>query len=580
MAHTYAVAIVNQQVPACLYIQQACRRYLDMLKPEVQTAGAEIDQFYFSAEHAIEACAFIETLHHIKGEKAGENLILEPWQIWMVCAIYGFRWQNDGLRVVNVIYAEIPRKHGKSLLLAAIGWYETTVNAGIGDDLYIIAPKFDQGLKVLEPMQKMAIHNKALTQCFDIKSTKKTSLVRKTDSGIIVLASVGEKQDGHDPKVVIADEFHAVPADIYKVMKSAQRARKEALFAQIGSAGRFTFGVGWDERCEAVDVLAGKIKRPNLFAAIYTVDPEDVANWFTESAIRKANPGIEVSVGLRKTMQEAEEARSSPVKKVEFLRTALNLWGYSEATLFPAERYARCYVPDLKIEQMAGLRGWIGLDLASRDDMVAMVVLFERRIGTVSNVEGNLVPDVDLFAFAWHWVPEKGPWTEDDDLTGPYTSWHEQHHLTFTRGSRHRYGEVDRKIRELCRDFDIQNIVIDDQQANELYNSLQDAKMPVVAYRKSAPNHSDPTKDLMARINNEERSFYHDGNPVLAWNMQNVIGGPDTSDRILGKKVSPHSNQKIDGFDALVQANASRLQMLMPEIVGKNPMLERGMRKL
>ncbi|MCQ8781711.1 terminase large subunit [Mangrovibrevibacter kandeliae] len=578
MALRYARAVADGQVPACRLIILACERYLRMLSRSFQDA----EGIYFSAEDAIEACAFIETLHHVKGTLAGEHFRIEPYQMWMVCAIYGFRWDADGLRVVNDVYAELPRKHGKSLLASGIGLYETTVLANQGDDLYIIAPKFDQGLKILEPYQKMVAHNRPLEQMFGIQSTKKASYVERTDTQVVVLSSIGEKQDGHDPKTVIGDEFHAIPADIYNVMQSAQRARPESLFLKIGSAGRHTFGTGWDERRAAIDTLEGRTSRLNLFAAIYTVDPEDVRDWDKEHVIRKASPGLGVSVDLRKTMQDAQAAKANPAKKSEFLRTALNLWGFGENVLFPPEKWEQASRPSMRIEHCLGLRGWVGLDLASRNDMVAMVALFERETGDLVKTEDGFIADTDLYAFGRFYVPQLGPWVEDEDLAGPYQAWREKGWLTVTPGSRHNYAQLRRDLFALFdAGHDIQAVVIDDQQANEFFAALQEANKPVVAYRKNASNHSDPTKDLMARVNGEEQSLFHDGNGVLAWNMANVIGGTDTADRILGKKPAPNSTQKIDGFDALVQANAARLQMVeIKQPRGPNPMAQRGMRIL
>ena len=578
MALSYARAVADGKVPACKFIILACERYLRMLSRSFQDAHG----IYFSVEDAIEACAFLETLHHVKGSLAGEPFLIEPWQMWKTCAIYGFRWRTDGLRVVNDVYLEEPRKHGKSLYACGIGLYETTILANQGDDLYIIAPKFEQGLKILEPYQKMVARNAPLERLFGIKSTQKRSYVERTDSQVVVLSSLGEKEDGHDPKTVVADEFHAVPAAIYNVMQSAQRARPESLFLKIGSAGRHTFGTGWDERRAAIEMLEGKTERLNLFAAIYTVDPEDVRDWDKEHVIRKASPGLGVSVDLRKTMQDAQAAKANPAKKSEFLRTALNLWGFGENMLFPQEKWAAAARPEMKIEHALGLPCWIGIDLASRNDMVAMVAMFERETGELLKVEDGFIADTDLFAFGRFYVPEMGPWIDDEDLSGPYRAWQEAGALTMTHGSRHNYAQLRRDLFDLFdAGHDIRAVVVDDQQANEFFAALQDADKPVTAYRKNASNHSDPTKDLMARANGAEQSLFHDGNPVLAWHMGNVIGGLDTADRILGKKPAANSTQKIDGFDALVQANAARLQMVeIKEVRGPNPMATRGMRIL
>lgn len=581
MALTYARAIADGRAPACAYIKAACERYLTMQTREWQAKHG----IYFSEEHAVEACAFIETLHHIEGVWAGKPFVIEPWQMWILCSIYGFRWEADGLRVTTTVYAEIPRKNGKSLLAAGIGLYETTVAADKGDHLYIIAPKFDQGLKVLNPIQKMVGYNRHLMADFGIKNTKLKSEVVSTDSDIIVLSAIGEKQDGHNPKIVIADEFHAVPDDLYNVMQSSQRAREESLFLMIGSAGRNCFGTGWNQRRHCIDMLEGKRAQEQwVFAAIYTVDDEDRIKWDGEKALVKASPGAGVSINIRKAMQDVAAAKGDPSKKAEYLRTSLNIWGMGENQLFPVENWERAARPTLQIEQCLSLPCWVGVDLASRNDMVAMSILFARETGDlVPDKDGEgLVADVDLYLFARHFVPESGPWIDDEDMAGPYRAWAESGHLTMTPGSRHDFRGLRRELFGLFdQGFDIQTVVIDDYQANEFFAALQDAGKPVVAYRKSAPNHSDPTKDLMSRVNGREQSLFHDGNPVLAWNFQNVIGATDTRDLILGKKPDRNSSQKIDGFDAAVQANAARLQMVeIKKPSGPQPMAIRGMRIL
>src|SRR5690606_39916513 len=118
-------------------------------------AKAGKGDIYWSTEHAVEVCAFIETLTHVKGVLAKENIRLEAWQIWVLIAIYGFRWSDTGDRVVNIAQLEITRKQGKSLLAAGIALYELGPNAYVGDDLYIIAPTAALAQKVLEPTPKM-----------------------------------------------------------------------------------------------------------------------------------------------------------------------------------------------------------------------------------------------------------------------------------------------------------------------------------------------------------------------------------------------------------------------------------------
>jgi phage terminase large subunit-like protein len=54
--------------------------------------------------------------------------------------------------------------------------------------------------------------------------------------------------------------------------------------------------------------------------------------------------------------------------------------------------------------------------------------------------------------------------------------------------------------------------------------------------------------------------LYHDGNPILTWCSGNVVGHWDANDNVLPRKeVKGGRTASIDGFDALVIANAVRM---------------------
>jgi len=557
----YAELVALEKIPACRLLILAARRFLRMYE---EAKGGQGD-IYWSAEHAVEPCAFIETLVHVKGVLAKTKIRLEAWQIWIIIAIYGFRWRDTGDRVVTDAILEITRKQGKSLVAAGLSLYELGPNAYIGDDLYIIAPTADLAKKVLEPMSKMVEFNPSLKEHYGIRCLADRIDVSETESYAVILSSSGKKQDGHDPKVVVADEFHSLPASIYNVMKSSQGARPESLFLKIGSAGYNAFGVGWDERCLAIEVLEGKRNRPELFAAIWTIDPTDFGQWRNERVIRKCNPNYGISTPKRKVLQEIEAIYTNPRNKNETLRTRFNVWGLGESKLIGRDSWDVCAIPGLKLSNFAGDRCWAGVDCATRNDMVCWVAEFE-------------LDDVVVF-FAKHYVPEQGLWREDEEVAPIYEAWHEQGWLTFTPGSFHTYVELERDLLDLTEAFDVALIAVDDREANALMGALTKQGKPVVAFRKNAPNYSEPTKDIVARAVGKTKGLAHNGNPVLAWNVENTIGGQNTAELILPKKVSEHSNMKIDGFDGMCMAHACYLEQVeLKDVHVPQPMATRGMR--
>src|SRR5260221_14456953 len=86
-ARRYAERVLAGEIPACKWTKAACRRQLDDL------ARAETDpawRFTFSIERAEHVCRFVELLPHIKGAWAGQRLVLEPWQIFILTTVFGW----------------------------------------------------------------------------------------------------------------------------------------------------------------------------------------------------------------------------------------------------------------------------------------------------------------------------------------------------------------------------------------------------------------------------------------------------------------------------------------------------------
>ncbi len=72
-----------------------------------------------------------------------------------------------------------------------------------------------------------------------------------------------------------------------------------------------------------------------------------------------------------------------------------------------------------------------------------------------------------------------------------------------------------------------------------------------------------PFNDIESRI--IEQKIIHDGNPLLAWNVENVHGDRKANGLILPRKEKEHSPRKIDGFVALCMANGQRINEKLGE---------------
>jgi phage terminase large subunit-like protein len=218
--------------------------------------------YRFDDAKAHRVCRFIEKLPHVKGKWAvprrGEsnNFMLQPWQIWIVCCIFGWVDKVTGFRRFNEAYIEVPRKNGKSMLAAAIGLVMLVMDNEHGAEVYSGATKEKQAKEVFRPAQLMVKRTPAIQRFFNIEVNAK-SLTRE-DDGARFEPVVGNPGDGSSPSCAILDEVHEMKTPVLReTMVQGMGAREQALLLQITTAGTSTEGPCYLVRTECISVLGG-----------------------------------------------------------------------------------------------------------------------------------------------------------------------------------------------------------------------------------------------------------------------------------------------------------------------------------
>lgn len=564
--------MLSGQFPGCNYIKLACRRYLDMLK----MAESGKYGFTFSKAHACDFLAFTEELPLVEDNFRGiETIELEPWQIWIGCALYGFRDQY-GFRYVTECYLEVPRKNAKSVLGTAIGLYDVRNPDARTPLVLIAASTLDQANRVYTPIRKTiqgpeasatsswGIVSQELREAYKLEATDKIVRCGLNSGTIEKVASIGERQDGWNPTTIIMEELHAQNPDVYAVLKSAMGSRGGQLLFQITTAGRNAFGLAWDNRKAAIRVLEGHEENFQYFAAIYTVDKEDLEDAFGNKTIDrvlndeqlwiKACPNLGISFNMAAFHMLARSARNKPQEREEFLRTRVNVWTNAASKLFDVELWRRGANAALNIEEFRGKRAWIGGDMSTSDDLTSIGIVFE-------------LDDDMLAVFSKFYAAADAPLFSDPDFMGMTRDWLDRSYISAAREGRVDQREVEKDIREWCGMFDVQAIGMDPAMASQMMFNLEDDKLPVVKFLNKAYMMSAPVDDLMAKINADSKCYVvHDDNPVLTWCVSNVHGEKRKDGTILMFKDDTDSLNKIDGAVAVAIANGVRMN---PEFAGK-----------
>lgn len=527
--------MLDGTITACEWVRYACQRHVRDL------AESKRDFPYrFEEAKAERVCKFIELLPHIKGRWAAgtqaQRLVLELWQCFMVCSIFGWVSKATGKRRFRKVRIYLPRKNGKSTTAAPIGLYMFAADGEAGSEVYSGATSEKQAWEVFGPARLMAQRTPELCAKYGIEVNAKT-LVRLGDMSKFE-PIIGKPGDGASPHCAITDEYHEHPTDDQvATMETGMGAREQPLSVVISTAGDNIAGPCRDDWLQCQKILQGIIEDDRTFALIYTVDADD--DWTSEAALRKANPNYDVSVSGEWLAEQQREAINNPRKQGRFKTKNLNMWVQARDAYINIERYRACADARLAVEQFHRCRCWAGMDLASKVDLAAVELLFEHAGGFVR--------------FGRYYLPEA---TVELPENQHYRAWRDLGLLTVTQGNIIDFGRIESDLLELRSDVELVGLGYDPHQATMLVTRLQDEGIPVVEYAPTVLNFSEPMKQIEALI--RDRRLAHDGDPVMEWAMSNVVARVDGKDNVYPRKELPQN--KIDPFVALCMAKGLYMQ--------------------
>jgi len=105
-------------------------------KKKTRSPGSSAKLPPINKQAAEKVCDFFPVvLRHSKGAIAGQPFDLLPWQKTVLSELFG-RLNPDGTRTRRVGYIEVPKKNGKSTLLAGIALYLLVADAEPGAEIY------------------------------------------------------------------------------------------------------------------------------------------------------------------------------------------------------------------------------------------------------------------------------------------------------------------------------------------------------------------------------------------------------------------------------------------------------------
>lgn len=529
VAAKYEADVLSGKVLACEFVKKAVRR-----NQEDRKRYKDHGLYAFSESEGNRVCKFIELLTHTKGALAGQKIKLEPWQVWILSTIFGWRRRSDGGRRFRRVYIEVPRGNGKSCLSSCVALYCLLADREPGAEVYSFATTRDQAKIVFGDAKQMCVANQALRHNFGLEVLANALYVPRTNSTFQAKSAEGSTLDGLNTHFACVDELHAHKTRaVYDVVETSMGKRLNSLLWVITTAGFDTSGICYEVRTMVRGVLDGTIEDETQFGVIYTIDEDD--DWTTEEALIKANPNWGVSVMPDVIIPLQKKAMAIASATNNFKTKHLDVWCSAGTAWMDLVAWNRCgHMRDL--DDMLGKPCVIGLDLGAKNDVTAKVIVFKEQD---ENGKPRFYISTKLY------LPEAAV---EKSTNAQYQGWADTGAITVTGGAMTDLSRIEEEIREDLSRFDVQAIAYDPWQATQLAVNLSEDGAPMVEYRNTVQNLSEPMKWLEALV--QDGKLTHDENPAMDWMMGNVVAKLDAKDNIYPRK--ERYEQKIDGPVALI----------------------------
>lgn len=528
----YAVQVAKGEIEVCRNVRLACQRFLNQLENKEW-------EWEFDPDYPAHVLNFASALKHTKGPQAGQPVLLEPFQILFICAIYGFRSKKDhSHRMVRDVILFIPRKAGKSTLTAIIALYEL-ICGETGSEVFTLATNREQASIVFDASKAFVESMPAeLSQMFHI-SKYQISKAGDTQSMFKALSRDTKKTgDGKNPSCVIVDESaQIVDRNAIEVLHSGMVARQNPLRIYITTAS-FTKDTKFYEDMQMLEsILCGDVKEnPRWFGLLYGLDPQD--DWKDTKTWAKANPMHGISVFQEAIEQRAEEAKHKPATLNEFLCKTLNVY-VSANTAWIDRQYWDDAIVNISEENREPSDVFIGFDLAATRDLNAVCVL--KRYG-----EDDYYADFQFF------LPEQALDLIPKHYLDIFRMAISSGVLKLTEGNVMDDREISDFIKLQCEKYNVKEVGYDAYNAASLVARLHDAGIPVKKVGQGMAVLNNPSKYVEKLI--LQKAIKHSGNAFVGWQISNAEVFTDVNGNIKVRKNEADKSAKVDGVIAMIIA--------------------------
>ena len=529
IAHEYIDGVLSGEIVACKLVKAACERHLR----DLERQNRDEFPFWFDEREADDVCSFFPlALRHSKGEKfAGNPLDLQPWQVFIMWVLFGWKRCDDNSRRFRRAHISVARKNGKSTVAAGIGLYGLTCDCEPGAEIYVSATKKDQAKCVFEEAERMRESSPRLKA---LVTSHVNNLFVKTSNSFFRPTSSDKPLDGPNPHMTIFDELHAwreVHRKFYNTMITGGGSRTQPMQVTITTAGDDQSFIWLEEYNHCTSVAHGTVIDETMFVYIAEIDDND--DPLDESVWMKANPNLGVSVSMEYMRQQARDAVNKPTFYSVFVSKHCNKITSSNEKAFVMEDWDKCLGAYADWSQAETIGA--GVDLGGRDDLASFGL-----VAKFANDDGTFRYEIKTKSY----IADN---SHRDLAKQPFFQWIYDGFLTKTP---YPQTDLEEDLIEACEQYESDIIAYDPSGAVGLSESLKQQGLKPLRMAQNQSMFNEPIKELLQAV--KDGRVVHDGNPLLRWAVNNAVLYKNRQGDVMFDKSK--SAEKIDPIVSVTMA--------------------------
>ena len=366
---SYVNDILSGKINACKKHKAACRRYLK---------DKENKDYIFDKIELLKIYIWAKQFKHRAGILKGQHIELTDFNLFVLCNIFCWKLEKNGLRRFRKIYIQLARKNMKTQLMAIIASYIEFVKTDEQQEIYLAGWDKEQSSILYREIEYQIDTSDKLKNKFK----KSYGKITNNSNGSFIKPLSREARttgDGTNPSVGIVDEYHChKTSEIYDVILSGMVSREEPLMIIISTAG-FDLSRCCRKEYEYVSKILDEnipdVTNEEYFVMICELekddDIKDENNWI------KANPIVATyEGGMNYLRGELNSALGAPEKMRGFLTKNMNMWvsmrddGYLDMAKWNDAQ------EDITINDFVGYDCVLGIDLSNTLDLTSVAFEF------------------------------------------------------------------------------------------------------------------------------------------------------------------------------------------------------------